>query len=209
MSFHRVPALKRQALIQMFVLPVILALELKVVHVPLWVYGLIVLILAGLWNAYLLWVRRRAVIALADARPGAIGLHTLALAPDGHSGAEFGDGSLCQVAESDGNCGKQNVDCLSFSAPVSAFWFPNAPFRPPKERRHFWKRHGPITKAHWTEPRPFCRKWGHRGRLRRSDWFDMLTRPERRGYKKANPRLRGHKKDFKLLAPTKVGSVLF
>ncbi len=79
----RVPALKRQALIQMFVLPVILALELKVVHVPLWVYGLIVLILAGLWNAYLLWVRRRAVIALADARPGAIGLHTLALAPDG------------------------------------------------------------------------------------------------------------------------------
>lgn len=79
----RVPALKRQALLQMFVLPAVLALELKTLHVSLLVYGLLVLILAAVWNLYLLWVRRRTVNAQTDARPGSIGLHTLALGKDG------------------------------------------------------------------------------------------------------------------------------
>lgn len=80
---NRVPALKRQALLQIIFVPALLALELKALHIPLLTYCLIVLLLAGFWNLYLLWVKRRAVTALTNARPGAVGLHTMRLSSDG------------------------------------------------------------------------------------------------------------------------------
>ena len=79
----RVPALKRQALVRFLILPAILAVELRFLHMPLLYYVLLLFSATVLWTAFLLWSQRRAIIALTEARPGAIGLHTLSLQPDG------------------------------------------------------------------------------------------------------------------------------
>ena len=80
---NRVPPLKRQAILRFLTVPVIFAVEFLFLHLPLLFYGLIVFSATVLWIAFLLWSQRRAVIALTLARPGAIGLHTLSLQPDG------------------------------------------------------------------------------------------------------------------------------
>lgn len=80
---NRVPALKRQAFLRFFFLPVLIAVELYIAHIP-WLPFLVVLgAVTAAWVAYLLWAQRRAVVTLAQARVGAIGLHTVSLQPDG------------------------------------------------------------------------------------------------------------------------------
>jgi len=80
---NRVPALKRQTLLSLFIVPVILAVEFKFLRMPLLFYVLIVFSVTVGWGVFLFWMQRRAVIAQATARPGAIGLHTLSLQPEG------------------------------------------------------------------------------------------------------------------------------
>jgi len=79
----RVPTLRRQFFLQMIVIPTIIAVDLWFMHITWVAFALIVLVQAVIWNAFLFWARRRAVIAQTAARPGAIGLHTLALILDG------------------------------------------------------------------------------------------------------------------------------
>ncbi len=80
---NRVPALKRQAFLRFFLLPVLIAAELYIAHIS-WLPLLVILgAVAAAWIAYLLWAQRRAVVTQAQARVGAIGLHTVSLQPDG------------------------------------------------------------------------------------------------------------------------------
>lgn len=82
-AVSRLPALKRQGLLRLLFLPALLALEFQFLHLSLLVCVLLILVITAGWTAFLLWGQRRGVIALAEARPGAIGLHTLALGPEG------------------------------------------------------------------------------------------------------------------------------
>ncbi len=78
----RVPALKWQVLFRFFFVPAVIGAEFFVLHLAFF-YALIFLGVALGWVSYLLWVQRRTVIAQAQARPGALGLHTVSLQPDG------------------------------------------------------------------------------------------------------------------------------
>ena len=80
---NRVPALKRQAVLRFLIVPAILSVEFRFLPMPLLFYGLLVFSTTVIWIVFLLWTQRRAVIALTLARPGAVGLHTLSLQPDG------------------------------------------------------------------------------------------------------------------------------
>jgi hypothetical protein len=80
---NRVPALKRQAFFQMLGIPLIFGFEFVSFHLTWYIYIPLILVSGTLWNVYLLWVRRRAVVAQTQTRPGAIGLHTFKLGPDG------------------------------------------------------------------------------------------------------------------------------
>lgn len=80
---NRVPALRRQAFLRFFFLPALIAVELYVAHLP-WLPFLVTLgAVTAAWVAYLLWAQRRAVVTQAQARVGAIDLHTVSLQPDG------------------------------------------------------------------------------------------------------------------------------
>ncbi len=80
---NRVPALKRQILLRFFFLPVLIAAETYFFHLGLATSLLEVAAFTAAWVGYLVWAQRRAVTAMAQARPGALGLHTVALQPDG------------------------------------------------------------------------------------------------------------------------------
>lgn len=80
---NRIPSLKRQALLRFFGLPAVISVELYVFHLTLVPYLLNVFGVTAAWIAYLWWAQRRAIISQAQARPGAIGLHTVSLQPDG------------------------------------------------------------------------------------------------------------------------------
>ena len=80
---RRVPALKRQAFLRFFFLPALIAFELYIAHMPLLPFLVVLCAVTAAWIAYLVWAQRRAVITQAQARPGALGLHTVSLRPDG------------------------------------------------------------------------------------------------------------------------------
>ena len=80
---NRVPALKRQMLLRFFGLPALISAELYVFHLALVPYLLSAVAVTAGWIAYLWWAQRRVVTVQAQARPGAIGLHTVSLQPDG------------------------------------------------------------------------------------------------------------------------------
>lgn len=79
----RVPALKRQAVLRFFFLPALIAFELYIAHLPRLLFLVVLCAVTAGWVAYLSWAQRRAVITQAQARVGAIGLHTISLQPDG------------------------------------------------------------------------------------------------------------------------------
>ena len=80
---NRVPALKRQAFLRFFFLPALIAFELYVAHTPRLAFLVVLCAVTAAWIAYLSWAQRRAVVTQAQARVGAIGLHTVSLRPDG------------------------------------------------------------------------------------------------------------------------------
>ncbi len=80
---NRVPALKRQALLRFFGLPLFNLVVLWAFHVSLVPYLLNALGVTALWIGYLWWAHRQVVITLAQARVGDLGLHTVSLQPDG------------------------------------------------------------------------------------------------------------------------------
>ena len=80
---NRVPSLNRLMLLRFFVLPGIVALEIYFIGLPTLLSLAALFVLTAAWVAYLLWAQRRAVITQAQARPGALGLHTVSLRPDG------------------------------------------------------------------------------------------------------------------------------
>ncbi len=79
----RVPALRRQGLLRLVFVPAIFALDLYFLHLPPALYALAVGALLGGWIVLMRWAQRRAVVAQTEARPGALGLHTLSLHPEG------------------------------------------------------------------------------------------------------------------------------
>jgi hypothetical protein len=80
---NRVPALKRQMILRFLLVPVIISLELFFLHLPVLNFLLIVLGVAVVWSGFLIWTQQRGVIAQTLARPGAVGLHTILLLPEG------------------------------------------------------------------------------------------------------------------------------
>ena len=80
---NRTPAVKRQMLLRYLGLPTLIAVEVYFIHLPLALYLPFVLVFSAAWIVYLWWAQRRAVTMQAQMRPGALGLHTVALQPDG------------------------------------------------------------------------------------------------------------------------------
>ena len=80
---NRVPTLKRQAFLRFFFLPALIAFELYIAHIPRLPFLVVLCAVTAAWIAYLSWAQRRAVVTQAQARIGAIGLHTASLRPDG------------------------------------------------------------------------------------------------------------------------------
>lgn len=80
---NRVPALKRQMVLRFVFLPALIALEAYFVRASLPWFLLSVAVFTGIWAGYLLWAQRRAITVQAQSRPGALGLHTVSLQPDG------------------------------------------------------------------------------------------------------------------------------
>ncbi len=80
---NRVPALKRQAFLRFFFLPVLIAGELYLMHISWLPFLVIICAVTAAWVGYVWWAQNRAVITQAQARVGAIGLHTVSIQPDG------------------------------------------------------------------------------------------------------------------------------
>ncbi len=80
---NRVPALKRQVLLRFLLVPGIISAELFFLRLPALSFLLIVLAVAVVWSGFLFWTQQRGVIAQTLARPGAVGLHTSLLLPEG------------------------------------------------------------------------------------------------------------------------------
>ena len=80
----RVPALKRQTLIGPLIISVILVFDLWAFHLGnltwLAIFGVVMF---GFWLAFTSWTRKRVFLKTVEAKPGALGLHTLALRQDG------------------------------------------------------------------------------------------------------------------------------
>lgn len=80
---RRVPALRRQILATRLFLPVLCALVFWTYHLPLGNYILLLLILSAGWLLFTFRVQKRTTMAMVEARPGAIGLHTMRLDSNG------------------------------------------------------------------------------------------------------------------------------
>jgi hypothetical protein len=75
---RRVPALMRQFVLRVLVIPVIVGVELVSLFHAAWLIALpLVVVATALWVAYLIWAQRRLVARQAQYRPGALGLHTM------------------------------------------------------------------------------------------------------------------------------------
>lgn len=81
----RVPALKRQALVGPLIIAVILVFDLWAFHLILnpTVLFFCGAALFGAWLAFTTWTRKRVFLKTVEAKPGSLGLHTLALSAEG------------------------------------------------------------------------------------------------------------------------------
>ena len=79
----RTPGLKWQAILRFFGLPLFNLVVLFIFHTAPVPYLLNAVGVTSLWVGYLWWAHRQAVISLAQARTGDLGLHTVSLQPDG------------------------------------------------------------------------------------------------------------------------------
>ena len=150
---NRVPALKRQALLRFFFLPVLIAVELYMAHTSWLPFLAIICAVTAAWIGYLWWAQNRAVITQVQARVGAIGLHTVSLQPDGlYNQTSVQDTrvkwqNISEVAEN-----SQMI--LLFLSPRYGFIVPKRAFADPAQASAFLETARACRQSVWDGTQP-------------------------------------------------------
>lgn len=144
---QRLPALRRQRLVRLVLLPAIVLADAWLLHLS-WPWLLAALAFCALWVAYASWIPGRVLKKQLEARPDTLGLHTMRLSAQGL--ADQNPVSLTTVRWDkimDIAASAQTV--VFFVAPRYAFFVPTRAFADPAQARVFEE----TARAYWRASR--------------------------------------------------------
>ena len=80
----RVPARKRQIIISFIYIPALISLALVLTHALSWEWDIFISVMFAIfWAFFIIRVRKTSILKSLEARPGSLGLHTLAVSTEG------------------------------------------------------------------------------------------------------------------------------